>query len=236
MTGHCLVYNSIHFTNLSARGPLSKVLDIHKPPILNSPLNFCVAEAIGKDFIQIWRKANFNLFKIYNEKYFKIKKRLLISTYIYVWKVTPKKGKIVCCKLLDCFFLMLSLSTPYCLLDPCCSLLFSRLILCSKSKKCSKNNHHKGKCDRSREFHEFWQKSTVYQLKNQQCQLSRAAEDVQAKKSEIEIAKQQLAGKQDEIKSLVAVAEAKIAVASKLHLCLCLLTGIPKLMLAQTTQ
>jgi hypothetical protein len=66
--------------------------------------------------------------------------------------------------------------------------------------------------------------------------LSRAAEDVQAKKGEIEIAEQQLAGKQDEVKSLVAAAEDKIAVASKLHLCLCLLTGIPKLVLAQTAQ
>jgi hypothetical protein len=68
--------------------------------------------------------------------------------------------------------------------------------------------------------------------------LSRAAEDVQAKKGEIEIAEQQLAGKQDEVKSLVAAAEDKIAVASKLHLCLCLClhTGIPKLVLAQTAQ
>ena len=61
----------------------------------------------------------------------------------------------------------------------------------------------------------YWQKSTVYKLKNQQSQLAKDVQDIEVKKVEIEITKQQLVRKQDEMKAFVATAEEKVAVASK---------------------
>ncbi|CAB4019376.1 Hypothetical predicted protein, partial [Paramuricea clavata] len=84
---------------------------------------------------------------------------------------------------------------------------------CSKSKRCSKNSSHIGKCDKNRVFHEYWQKSAVYKVKNQQSRLAKDVENVEAKKAEIELAEQQLEGKQDEMKNFLTAAEEKVAVA-----------------------
>jgi hypothetical protein len=54
-------------------------------------------------------------------------------------------------------------------------------------------------------------------LKNQQSHLAKDVENIEAKKAEIEIAEQQLEGKQDEIKIFLTAAEEKVAIASKYH-------------------
>ena len=109
---------------------------------------------------------------------------------------------------------MLSLCTPYCLLDPCCFFKFSSLKCCSKSRKCNKNKSHVGKCDSKRAYNEFWVKSPFFQLKNRQGQLSSIIQDVESKKAAVDLAEQQLMAKQEEVDSLVTVAEEKAAVAS----------------------
>ena len=52
-------------------------------------------------------------------------------------------------------------------------------------------------------------------MKNQQSRLARDVENIEAKKAEIELAEQQLEGKQDEMKICLTAAEEGVAVASK---------------------
>ena len=119
------------------------------------------------------------------------------------------------CKPLIFHVSMASLFTPLCLLDPCCSFKFSSIQLCYKSKRCSKNSHHVGKCDSKRVHREFWQKSVVYQIKSQQHKLARDLDNAETKKAEIQLAEQRLEEKQSEVECVVEIAEEKLESASK---------------------
>ncbi|CAB3989989.1 Hypothetical predicted protein [Paramuricea clavata] len=84
---------------------------------------------------------------------------------------------------------------------------------CSKSRKCSKENSHVGKCDSKRDHTPFWQKSVFFKLKNQQGELSSNLHDIELKKAKIDLAEAKLQEKQDKVSLLVAVAEDKVAAA-----------------------
>jgi hypothetical protein len=101
---------------------------------------------------------------------------------------------------------MLSLSTPFSLLDPCCFFLFSCSKTCSKSRKCSKSWSHVGKCDKKKEHSRFWEKSAFFQVQNRQGQLSSDIQDTELKKAKVDLVEQQLEEKQNQVNSLVAVA------------------------------
>ncbi len=107
---------------------------------------------------------------------------------------------------------MASLFSPFCLLDAYCFIQFSSTQLCFKTKKCSKNNKHLGKCDSKRVLHRFWETSAVYKIKNQQKHL---IEDIASVESKIRCAEQKLVEKQTEAESLVTIAEGKVSSASK---------------------
>ena len=92
---------------------------------------------------------------------------------------------------------------------------YSSIQLCCKSKRCSKNNRHAGKCDSKRIHSKFWQKSTVYQIKSQQQKLAKDLDDAETKKAEIQLAEQRLEEKKTEVESVVVIAEEKLESASK---------------------
>lgn len=36
------------------------------------------------------------------------------------------------------------------------------IVGCGKSKRCDKQNHHRGKCNSQKEFHKFWESSSSH--------------------------------------------------------------------------
>lgn len=57
--------------------------------------------------------------------------------------------------------------------------------LCGKSRRCDKQNHHCGKCNSLKEFHNFWDSSSLVISRKQKAEVEREIDKKRARLSEI---------------------------------------------------